>query len=101
MYIIWVIRIKDNHEIELDIISHYKSLMITELDIIKMEIQMSFNLFPNTSIKSLPEFNSGTQHESWRKSIDTLITAFKIIANDCQNTLANKINHFLLKCSSN
>lgn len=64
--------------------------MITELDVIRLEVQVVLNLFPN-NIKPLPEFNNGAQHKSWPKSTDTLIKDFKITVINCQNTLVMNI----------
>lgn len=86
-------RINVNHEIELEVISNYKDLITTELNVIRLEVEISLNFFPN-NLKLISEFINTTQNESWLKPTDTKITDFKNTVNKCQNMLVINIIAF-------
>lgn len=76
----------------MEVISDYIDLITVELDVVRLEVQVTINLFPE-SLKALPKFNDATQNESWSTSVKTSITTFETAVNHFQYTLVLSIEY--------
>lgn len=82
----YIIRIQFNKDSELEILSNYNNLIKYELEVVRTEVQVIHNIYPN-SLKPIPEFDNATQLNTWTKSIHKLIIYFRNTIKNFQNTL--------------
>lgn len=80
-----IIRVQFNKDSELDILTSYNEIIKHELELVRSEFQIIFNIYP-TSLKRIPEFDNLTQNNAWTETINRSITSFKNIAKTFQNT---------------
>lgn len=85
IYIVCPIRIQFNKDSELEILSSYNDTIKYELESIRSEYQVLYNMYP-ISLKRIPEFDNLSQDNTWTKSINGSITTFKNIVKTFQNT---------------
>lgn len=79
----FVKRIQTNQYSENEVLSSYKDLMASELEVTKLEVQAVLSLYPE-NLKPLPEFDNVTGNESGIKITEKLISSFKSTMEDCQ-----------------
>jgi len=69
----------------MEVISDYIDLISTELDVVRMEVEVIIKLFPE-SFKPLPKLNDAMQDTSWSTSVKTMIASFETNVNQFQHT---------------
>lgn len=70
----------------MEVISDYIDLISTELEVIRSDVEVIINLFPE-SFKPLPKFNDAMQDNSWSTSVKITIVSFETNVNNFQHTL--------------
>ncbi|VVC38361.1 Hypothetical protein CINCED_3A023370 [Cinara cedri] len=92
-------KIISNQESEIEVVSNYMNLIVSEFSIVKSEVKRVLDLFPG-NLNSIPDFQKSIHNETWAEPIESTIAYFKTVMINCQNALHKTMSRLIADLTS-